>query len=601
MPGGLRGGERGESFRISELHGRFLDQREEDAFNNSHTQKIFNNLSKLLLMYSVIAFPSLLLRAEELSYSWPGTYNFLLVCSLSLYVVTFPLLALLLRVPKMQECMGFQWCEILVVVLMVMVGGREIFNLHLSNSQTALSVDCVVSGVHMFLPIRWSVVLWADVLLVLGFTVRCALVDANEPGAGGDLYLISFLTGLLIAAILGLRTMELSERTLFSTVVDERSLRARAEFDLEQVIGVQTSGRQADVTSQEGSSFQAKSTMSAALFRDMEDNPGMVSTSLQGLAKQEHWLVEQGGLEIFHTEVLGRGGFGLVVKGTYHGTSVAVKMFSSGAGMMDIASEHKLVLNELRVLRRLRHPNIALFFGACLYESPIDQRCDIRLVFELVKGRTLASFATSMHGGRQLPLNGRQVAICNDLLKDVMLAVVYLHKMRPAVVHSDLKPTNIMVQDPLTEPTAKLLDFGISRVVSRSSEIVGGTWGFQAPEIQPGSVVRASPAVDIFAIGRLVEYLAIGRSRGMRAEMRAETHTMLPAEWKTIVETCTSVEPLDRPTATEVHRSLCEGASRTPAAHSAGTPAVPGGQPWGGGPGPPRRAPLLAIQEHLSL
>ena len=160
--------------------------------------------------------------------------------------------------------------------------------------------------------------------------------------------------------------------------------------------------------------------------------------------------------------VLGRGGFGLVVEGLYYSAPVAVKLFASKSNAMH---EHEAVMNELRVLRRLKHPNVVVFYGASLYTSPLDERIDIRLVFEHVKGKSLKDFATWMHGGRTLPLNGKQIASCLCVMKDVMRAVIYLHDRSPPVVHSDLKPTNIMTQRPWTAPAAKLLDFGLSRVV----------------------------------------------------------------------------------------------------------------------------------------
>eukprot|EP00424_Heterocapsa_rotundata_P000799 CAMPEP_0168676082 /NCGR_PEP_ID=MMETSP0503-20121227/24507_1 /TAXON_ID=89963 /ORGANISM="Heterocapsa rotundata, Strain SCCAP K-0483" /LENGTH=59 /DNA_ID=CAMNT_0008720509 /DNA_START=76 /DNA_END=251 /DNA_ORIENTATION=- len=59
-----------------------------------------------------------------------------------------------------------------------------------------------------------------------------------------------------------------------------------------------------------------------------------------------------------------------------------------------------------------------------------------------------------------------------------------------------------MVQRPWPTPTAKLLDFGVSRVVSRRSKILGGTTGFRAPESQRGSSsLWARPPADMFAIG----------------------------------------------------------------------------------------------------
>eukprot|EP00972_Heterocapsa_arctica_P069226 10227957-Heterocapsa_arctica.AAC.1 len=58
---------------------------------------------------------------------------------------------------------------------------------------------------------------------------------------------------------------------------------------------------------------------------------------------------------------LGRGGFGAVMEGTFCSLPVAVKVFNH---------DHRIdpsCLNELHVLRHLRHPNIVIFLGACVH------------------------------------------------------------------------------------------------------------------------------------------------------------------------------------------------------------------------------------------
>lgn len=296
--------------------------------------------------------------------------------------------------------------------------------------------------------------------------------------------------------------------------------------------------RPANTSRHQSSAPSARTNNTELLFQRMGEDAGFASAMLRTLGEQERWLVEQDKLEIFSTQVLGRGGFGLVVKGRYYRAPVAVKLFVQKG---NVSHEYEAVMNELRVLRRLKHPNIVVFYGASLFTSTMDERLDIRLVFEHVKGKTLSNFSTWMHGGRNLPLNGRQIASCRCIMKDVARAVIYLHDTSPPIVHSDLKPSNIMVQPPWTAPTAKLLDFGISCVVSRRSKILGGTSGFKAPEMLTGSPLQASPAVDMFAVGRILQYLAYGRLE------KAETCATLPEEWKDPVEACTRADPSKRP------------------------------------------------------
>ena len=456
-----------ERFRRSKLTLKFLNPVEEDAFNRGRKQKMFGNLSAMLLILSAIVFPAFVVRLLDIQSEWrrSGDFGILIqFSSLSLFVAMGPLFAVLLRVPGIQGCIQFHWCEIFVAALMVAIAVREA--LHLPIEYLALGLDAVVTGVHIALPIRWYLVLWIDVLFVIGLTARWALRDFEPIGGEnpiGHLYVVCAFAGLVLTSCLGLRSMELTERSIFATVVDERTLRARAEFDLEQAVQQSSdTNRPTDSTTNPSTSLHEGSANTELLFQRIGQDAGLVSTELRDLGEQEQWLVDQDKLEIFHMRVLGRGGFGLVVEGLYCSTPVAVKLFSSKNNAMH---EHAAVTNELRVLRHLKHPNIVFFYGASLYTSPLDERIDIRLVFEHIKGKTLKDFATWMHGGRTLPLNGKQIASCLCIMKDVMRAVIYLHSRSPPIVHSDLKPTNIMAQRPWTAPTAKLLDFGIARVV----------------------------------------------------------------------------------------------------------------------------------------
>ena len=62
---------------------------------------------------------------------------------------------------------------------------------------------------------------------------------------------------------------------------------------------------------------------------------------------------------------LGRGSFGTVHLARWQGSDVAVKTVSAGASDREKAAAAKLLVNEARALKRVRHTNVVRLLGAC--------------------------------------------------------------------------------------------------------------------------------------------------------------------------------------------------------------------------------------------
>ncbi len=108
--------------------------------------------------------------------------------------------------------------------------------------------------------------------------------------------------------------------------------------------------------------------------------------------------------------------------------------------------------NELRILRHVRHPNVVLFYGACLdVESG-----GLALVMELVLGECLDAFVDKLDRGGEATLSLHRVVLrlCRGLS--------YLHALNPVAIHGDLKPSSVMVGTHAIELRVKILDFGLS-------------------------------------------------------------------------------------------------------------------------------------------
>ncbi|CAE8593912.1 unnamed protein product [Polarella glacialis] len=210
------------------------------------------------------------------------------------------------------------------------------------------------------------------------------------------------------------------------------------------------------------------------------------------LGCMEHWLLDWDDMAIPEERIyLGRGGYGVVLLAELHGCQVAVKLPKVLDGAVP-ARALPTFANELRMLRRLRHPNIVLFYGAAI-EPDLGV---LALVSEFVDGTTLQSAVIS----RAQPALG--VPERWWILLDISKALRFMHCQMPAILHGDLKGCNIMVE--YLPVRAKLLDFGLSCLHKEGMQPFGGTTRWRAPELFWSLGRAATPAADVFSFGRVV-------------------------------------------------------------------------------------------------
>jgi len=275
---------------------------------------------------------------------------------------------------------------------------------------------------------------------------------------------------------------------------------------------------------------------------------------LTRLGESERWLLRFQDIDISQRELLGAGGFGVVVSARLHGSSVAVKSTRRGAD--NGRAEHLMAMtNEIRVFRHVRHPNIVIFHGACI--EPV--RGEIMLVLERVQGSELSEYVTA-HS------EDAQVFKRYQLLLDVACALRYLHAQSPQIVHGDLKGRNVLVDAAI--PRAKLVDFGLSRLITKRVRPLGGTLDWMAPEIISGPNGRPKASADVFSFGRLA-YLMIACRKPMQGISRkviidmAKSGVTQPLQWsegmplhKECREMCQGMlclDPQGRPSMAQVH------------------------------------------------
>lgn len=182
---------------------------------------------------------------------------------------------------------------------------------------------------------------------------------------------------------------------------------------------------------------------------------------------------------IFKQEI-GRGSFGQVFKGTWRGTEVAIKRIPANC-MRE--ADTKDFMKEAFILRQLRHPNVLQVLGASMNPACI--------VTEYLPRGNL--FQLIHDNNTPLPWHMvRKIAL------DICRGMSYLHGCTPPLIHRDLKPHNLLVDE---NWRVKVCDFGLSKFVENKNEMTAcGTPAYAAPEVLRNSDYSTSADVYSFAI-----------------------------------------------------------------------------------------------------
>ncbi|CAI5746784.1 unnamed protein product [Peronospora destructor] len=267
---------------------------------------------------------------------------------------------------------------------------------------------------------------------------------------------------------------------------------------------------------------------------------------------------------VFVEDLIGRGGYGEVYKGTYEGRVVAVKMLFPE---MRKSTRHVTeFLTEVKMITVMDHPRVVEFVGVSW-----NNLMDLCVVTEYMAGGDLRAWLSNRADNNGL------VGFDYTKLKiatHVAHALAYLHSLTPSVIHRDLKSKNILLSE---NQDAKLADFGASRErVDRTMTAGVGTSLWIAPEVMMGE--RYDEKADVFSFGVVLSELdsqqipythakennPTGRKMPETAILQLVAIGKLrvkfsPGAHKGVVQlgtACTVIDPTERPTAAEALQKL---------------------------------------------
>jgi eukaryotic-like serine/threonine-protein kinase len=261
---------------------------------------------------------------------------------------------------------------------------------------------------------------------------------------------------------------------------------------------------------------------------------------------------------------LGQGGMGVVYR-AYDPElqrEIALKVLPEEA-TGDRTARARL-LREARLLSALNHPNI------CIVHDVGEHDGAVFIAMERIEGESLEARITAA------PLDP---AMATRLGADIAAALAHAH--RRGIVHRDLKSANVMVT---AEDRAKVLDFGLGRLVQREREVsrttltatgmVMGTPDYIAPEVLQGA--EADARADVWALGVVLHEMLAGE-RPFHG--RSATQTLaavlqqppaplpagVPGALARVVARCLEKEPARRFQSAEEVKAALESGAASPA------------------------------------
>lgn len=258
---------------------------------------------------------------------------------------------------------------------------------------------------------------------------------------------------------------------------------------------------------------------------------------------------------------LGSGTYGAVYHSKWKGSDVAVKRIKASCFTGKPSERERLIADfwkEALTLSSLHHPNVVSFYGV-VRDAP--DGC-LATVTEFMVNGSLKQFLQK----KDRTIDRRKRLI---IAMDVAFGMEYLHGKN--IVHFDLKCENLLVnmRDP-HRPVCKIGDLGLSKVKQHTlvSGGVRGTLPWMAPELLSGKTNMVSEKIDVYSFGIVMWELLTGEEPYsemhcasiiggiLNSTLRPQIPNWCDPEWKSLMESCWSSDPTQRPSFSEISQRL---------------------------------------------
>ncbi|MEW5741459.1 MAG: protein kinase [Myxococcota bacterium] len=186
---------------------------------------------------------------------------------------------------------------------------------------------------------------------------------------------------------------------------------------------------------------------------------------------------------------LGQGGMGAVYLAEQLGIGHRVALKFLKAEFSTDAEIARRFLNEAKSYARVAHPN-----AVALHDFGQDEEGNLFIAMEYCEGVDLKKVISEQ--GRLSLIEATEVVL--------QVAEVLANAHDKGVIHRDLKPENIMIRRGIRGVHAKVLDFGIARLMDAGTKLtvagaIAGTPRYMSPEQVEGREVDLR--ADIYSLG----------------------------------------------------------------------------------------------------
>jgi len=251
---------------------------------------------------------------------------------------------------------------------------------------------------------------------------------------------------------------------------------------------------------------------------------------------------------------LGAGGSAQVFRGSWNGQEVAIKKISGVAHLEEMKKE-------INALRRLRHPRLVRFIGACV-QPPL-----LLVVTEFMPGGSLHDVLFGARRDQPLAFAQRWTIACQ-----MAEGLSFLHSQRH--VHRDMKSMNILLD---AQSNAKICDFGLAHQMTDMATHIarkidgeeGGSPRYMAPECYDAAHGKITEKVDVWAMGCILIELFGGvlpygdcqtmaqLSKRILMERRSpDVPTSIQGGFQPLIRNCLAFDPNRRLSAEQLQHEL---------------------------------------------